>query len=518
MLELYRYNKNEYKTILYRNYSNIANRDLNNILFTVEDVFEDENNFVLNYSNPICGISKSYWMCVITKDEYKVSIKLFTGSRVRKVSKLFFKVRKSVKYFTFNLKTGDSYYGILNDYNLKKKKKPFFYKNNFHYKHLDLILNHINNTFSSEITDRVRQCFYDFTGISNEIDLVKKYLDIKKIKYPDNFYAFYKTYFNRVDSKLLNKHQKRLVDAFMNKVNIRGSVVKKILHKTENLNIFTYKVGVSLFGDEWMNQDEDIILKCFNYSSYSNLSRYDDYTLNLMSKKEKYRVLKIFKEMIGSNEIGFYSFLDHIKLYNDFILYGNKNIKWKSDTIKSFKEEHIKWADEIEYYRSGEYFRVYPKYFYSIEKENNIGGEIFFFKILDNSRNYNEESEFQSNCVKNYLGRSRSFIVSVRKKDVNYDSIDRATVEYGISKDLKTNKIITERVQFLGRFNKPLSEKWSDVLNVLDCEVDRIHNDEKFETVKIKKVCSTGIELFSDSYWSDKGKTFWSYKNLMLNE
>ena len=323
---------------------------------------------------------------------------------------------------------------------------------------------------------------------------------------------------NRVKYNLLIKHNKKLIDAFMDMVGIRGSVVKKILHNTENLNIFPYKIGVSLFGDDWMNQNEDIILKCFNYSSYSNLSRYDDYNLDLMSKKEKYRVLTIFKAIISSNGIGFYSFLDHIKLYNDFVLYGNDSVKWKSDTIESFKEEHIKWSDDIEYYRSGEYFRIYPDYFYSIEKEYIIGEDVYFFKILDNSRNYNEESTFQSNCVKNYLGRSRSFIISVRKKSNNNESLDRATVEYEISKDLNTDKVLAQRIQFLGKYNTILSEKWYEILSILDREVIKIHSDDKFETVKIKKICSTGVELFSDSYWTDKGKTLWSYKNLILNE
>jgi hypothetical protein len=123
--------------------------------------------------------------------------------------------------------------------------------------------------------------------------------------------------------------------------------------------------------------------------------------------------------------------------------------------------------------------------------------------LLDDSQNYNAESYLQSNCVKTYIGKCASIIVSLRKGDDKSD--ERATVEYYLKKPSGGSEIGVNRIQSLGRFNNALSEEWNDVLFKLDEVMLSYIEDNKFETVKVKKECKNGKELTSDSTWKDNG-------------
>jgi hypothetical protein len=170
-----------------------------------------------------------------------------------------------------------------------------------------------------------------------------------------------------------------------------------------------------------------------------------------------------------------------------------------------FRQEHLDWTDKIQFYKQGVYKREYPQYF--IDKiQNNIGEYIPV--LLTNSSEYNEESSTQSNCVKTYIGRPSSFIISLRKGRYG----DRATIEYSLTK--VEDKVKIKRIQSLGRFNNRLGEEWNDVLFKLDEVVLSSVKDKRFETVKIIKECKNGVILNSDSYFDHGGKLRWTYKNI----
>jgi hypothetical protein len=193
-------------------------------------------------------------------------------------------------------------------------------------------------------------------------------------------------------------------------------------------------------------------------------------------------------------------------MYTELRLYGENDLRWLSENNKDeFRQEHLDWTDKIQFYKQGVYKREYPQYF--IDKiQNNIGEYIPV--LLTNSSEYNEESSTQSNCVKTYIGRPSSFIISLRKGRYG----DRATIEYSLTK--VEDKVKIKRIQSLGRFNNRLGEEWNDVLFKLDEVVLSSVKDKRFETVKIIKECKNGVILNSDSYFDHGGKLRWTYKNI----
>jgi hypothetical protein len=129
--------------------------------------------------------------------------------------------------------------------------------------------------------------------------------------------------------------------------------------------------------------------------------------------------------------------------------------------------------------------------------------------LLDSSSTYNEESNYQSNCVKGYIGKPSCLIISVR---CGQFSEERATIEYSLTK--KDDKIFADRVQSLGKFNQKLDVQWTTVLLKLDQVVLSCVRDKRFETVKLTKECNNGAVLKSDTYWNDEGKLRWVVQNI----
>ena len=65
-----------------------------------------EEDFAKNYGNQLTTIRKDYLMIVVESNEDKVSLKIFSGSKIRARGKRFFRIRKNLVYLSVNKKTG----------------------------------------------------------------------------------------------------------------------------------------------------------------------------------------------------------------------------------------------------------------------------------------------------------------------------------------------------------------------------------------------------------------------------
>jgi len=295
----------------------------------------------------------------------------------------------------------------------------------------------------------------------------------------------------------------------MGEKGLSGKKLKTALHKCSSLNIGLYECAKKLFGDDWVNQEPDFIINTLN-CEHSNFDRPVPVEfVNVISKEELRRVFRLFKRVYFDGVLDYFTFIDHIRMYTELKLYGEQDLKWMSDedSKEFFREEHLDWTDKIQFYKRGHYNRIYPTCLYDLI-EKPIGD--YYPVVLNSSTNYNEESSLQSNCVKTYIGRPSSLIISLRKGSPNAD--DRATIEYKLSNN--GNYVVSNRVQSLGRFNSKLDEHWITPLFKLDEHVLSYVKDKKFETVKLTKKCANGTLLESDSEWDEFGTLRWTYKGI----
>jgi hypothetical protein len=506
-------------------------------LFLLESNDLTEKNFTENFNNPIWSVSRQNFLVVVEKDGDKIALKTFETFKYRRPGVKWFKVTKHMNFITVNIITGDVYVGGIKNYQLKRKCKKTIRRNYFInepvLRMMSKIKNHIKsygyNTENSATTAVEAVSTFvsqiDNADVFGDLDfnerLFKFYLTKRGVKFPNNFSAFTDEWFGSDIKKCLKKKDNKMVDAVMMRHNISGKQVKKALHNCTKLNMEVYKFAQNVFGDDWLNQDYNLILECFNSDINTIPVPIEFY--NYISNEELKRVFTLFKQVVVTKTLDYYTFRDHIRMYTELKRYGELDLKWmSSDESKvKFREEHLDWTDKIEYHRNGTYTRIYPKYSYDvIENPIKVGEYDYYPVLLDDSLNYNLESHLQSNCVKTYIDICGSIIISLRKG--NDTSDDRATIEYVLNKSVGTDKISIERFQSLGRFNNRLSEEWNDVLFKLDEVMLSYVKDNRFETVKIIKK-TNGKEFTSDSTWEEFGSEIlrtliWCEDNIMKNE
>ena len=534
--EIFKRNFEKYESVRYRTFNSVKESHLGSEkhpFFNFDASFKDEKTFVENFGNPLFSVSKEYYMVVVEKDEDKVSIKRFYGLKHRKGGNSWFKIVKNMSFISVNKKTGDVYVGSMENYQKKRKCVKKIRKNSFLDNHLSSFQSILKNTlthFTTEenfnISSLAIQAFINevdgqtnFSNLSFDSRLFKFYLDKKQIKYPNNFNVYSTHLLGTPFRKLLKKENNRLVEAFMIFNNLKGKKLKLALHTCDYINLQNYFVAKNLFGEDWINQDGNIISEIISQKTTISVSnQMIDEFKNLVSVEEMKRVYKLFKQSAVDQRLDSWTFVDHIRMYTELKRFGEVDLKWMSsdDSQDEFRKEHLDWTDKLDHYKKGTYTRIYPQYMIDeLNKPYTINGVTYHPILLTNSNLYNAESAIQSNCVKGYIGRPSSFIISLRKDDV--DSGERATIEYRLKYSKDKEDILCERIQTLGKHNRPLGEEWNDTLANLDQQVFSYIKDKRFETVKITKVCKNGITLESDSEWDDYGNLQWSYKPIDNN-
>jgi len=490
-------------------------------LFTYKKTHKTEEEFVTRFADQMYAVTRNNTTIVVERDGDKVAIKLFWGYKHRRAGVVWFKTIKHVEFISVNTKTGDVYVGGIDNYHLKRKSRKKIRRNYFIGEPLNNLSLSIRNCIRRVDSNLDVDCAHDaldvfiqtidpidnFGKLTHNQRLFKFYLNKRGVKFPNNFHVYTNEWFGPEIKKILKWSGNRMVDAVMERNELSGKQIKKALHNCESLNLAMLTLARNMFNDDWVNQDYELILGCLN----SNISYYPlpvDFK-QFVTNEELKRIYKLFRHVVIHGTLDAHTFYDHMRFYCDLKLY-EPNIKWMSsdDNKSDFRDEHLDWTDKLQSYREGTYYRKYPEYSYKVISEPiEHDGEVYYPVLLDNSRNYNEESNAQSNCVKTYIGNCGSMIISLRQGGV--DSEVRATIEYRLNKALVTKTINVDRVQSLGKFNKKLTEEWNDVLFKLDKRMLYYVKDENFDTVKIKKVHKSGLELDSTSNWRDDGRLVW---------
>ena len=505
MADIYKFTHSIYTTNMFKNY-NEYNENLETEEFSVEtedNLFDmpvvktrdsemysskhpkwtfdkslyTEEDFVENYGNPMASVNIYRPTVVVTKDDKKVAIKFFEYQRTRMQGKPYFRVSTKVKYITFNYITHSLYSGHIINYHKKRKFTKRIKRNCFYDGSLNQMLGAlsdmvrfvlektpellINNTVVNDVIthfiDNIPNTEKYKMYTPNEV-LFKLYLDGHKIKSPNNWNTFINIY-PQPKKKDYVKHKLKFMDAFMFIHGLQGDKIKLVLHKVTDIKgLEFFKFTNDFFGKEFMaSQDDKLIQDIVECNLYIN-GGMTGYLKNL-SKREKNNSFEVFKQVLRG-DVDINTYYDHFRMINQLRQF--EPVKWDAKDYDSFTNEHMVLSDKISFYTKGTFERIYVEEFTNrVQEPLNIDGVTYYPVLLKTSEEYNMESFIQSNCVKGYVDRAPSLIISFREG--SQDSKVRATIEFTISEE---NKL--KRIQTLGRFNKGLDDEWKKPLIMLD--------------------------------------------------
>lgn len=454
--------------------------------------FNTSEEFMKHYANKLARVFHHKTTIVIEKNGDKLSFKVFRYNNERRQGVHYFKKTRSMSFFTLNLKTGVLYQGEITGLHRKKKNRKIR-TNFFHQNPISLISDSlywfVDSSVRMQEFESLRDLFLshipdfplsdDMLWEDHEMGLgfYRYYLQKKGVSIPDNFTDIQHCgYEGIVPSKFFKKGKNKFIDSLMLYHGFSGDVIKKALHTKNRFTFNTLKSLISLVGSTRVQQDYDLMM---HYLCHPNniLIPYD---VSWITEAERKRIWAVIK---GSKP-RMLVIRDHI----EFIVFlRKKNIdqKWESKTYKEFIVEHKKLSDEVAKFKKGIFNRKYPDEFYSTFKEpitvtiENSEPITYSVNILSEQDEYYQESEHQQNCVKTYLMKPGSFILSIRNKE------DRATVEYQI-KSIK-NTVNVYRTQSLGRFNKELDPSWDNILKIVDEMVNNLISKTGYEIVLTKE-------------------------------
>lgn len=444
----------------------------------------DEQILIDNYSNILASIDSSRCIVVVEKNQEKVSLKIFKNHFHREAGKKYFRKATNLQFITYRYKDGAVFYGDMNNYHKKRKftkrVRRFTFGSQDIINNTLHILNRVNSDYSNkptyvDVKNAVWSFITEVAGEPNKEEFYRKILTKQGIKYSNNFKAFYSLPLSNILKKEYRKHDFKFIDTLMWRTGLEGKKIRRVLHKVENFNTETYNLIVKLYGLQYVNSQDDDILKLLFENKIRIYTGEINFTL-----KEKHNSFDILKLVLfGSIDPSVFS--DHIRFYN--LIKRFEPIKWDSNNYDDFLDEHQEWTEKFSSYTNGNFERNYSDEFVNSVQRGILGKDLSYIPmVLKTSSEYNEESGVQSNCVRTYIKRPESLIISLRRSDGV-----RATIEYRIFGDEKSDMKI-KRVQTLGKFNQRLDESWNNPIDILDTRVYENFNNDFIDEYSITSV------------------------------
>ena len=205
---------------------------------------------------------------------------------------------------------------------------------------------------------------------------------------------------------------------------------------------------------------------------------------------DKVRLIKLLNNGLNPSIL-----FDHLKMVNILNVKYTHLFKMKFNSRVEFDNEHYELSELLASYKKGKVTRFYGKNVTHIIEEiiPGIMGVDYYPKVLLTSKDYNDESQRQHNCVRSYIEKPTSLIISLRVG--GEDSKERATLEYRFLESGDLN-----RVQSLGNRNTNLSVTYDTSLEIIDNRISKLYREKKLKyrhsLKNIKVVKSSGENQF----------------------
>jgi len=116
--------------------------------YTFKAEYDTEEKFVEHYGNPLAQLYLNRVIVSVTKENDKVSFKVFNYYKSRRVAGKWFRLKTNCKFITFNYKTNALYIGSLDNYHLKRKCRKRVSRVLFNNDPINQMRRHLRDSFN----------------------------------------------------------------------------------------------------------------------------------------------------------------------------------------------------------------------------------------------------------------------------------------------------------------------------------------------------------------------------------
>jgi hypothetical protein len=310
--------------------------------------------------------------------------------------------------------------------------------------------------------------------------MINKVVDIfvktNKIKVPNDYHELIEFWYPT--KAYLKKNDNKLVASILDRLKIKSKHTIKLIHENPKMSITRLYSFVKYFGyQEFHKYLSNLNHNLYTYplsegkSNITSLSRFPyEMVVYDLYDNEKHNILKLLNDFLNENEfqlinpISFDNILssllrqidDHIRMLNR-IREHHDDIKFNSQTIRDFNEEHIQFSRRENLIRRGYYieFIFEDELLNTIEEPIKTENGTYYPVILKKDVEYTLEGQHMHHCVGGYYENENSIIISIRQSSI--DGPERITCEYSTY-----NKRCVQAKYFCNtnppeRFSEPLS-------------------------------------------------------------
>jgi len=459
----------------------------------------NEEVFLNNYGNQRVGIDSNSLTIVIEEIENKISLKVYSTFKNRTVGSTYFRTRKILNFITYNTDSKNLYIGTINKKKVKminkKLKVNCFYDHSITQLRLyirrmirDMVYGTIgksddiysslivNTNHGNEESFEVFKVFFNILSNKTNIELncdssdldkemFKFYLQDNNFKYPDTYSEFSSIPFPK--SKL--KKYGNIVTLIMSELGLKGKKVREILNQLNDVDIVKVYDLYRMLGVDYFNKLNNSVFVGTETPSYLKLDiiKQRNHNFNkLLNNFDKRRIVNLLNDNTRFSLI-----MDHLQIIKNLKNYSH-DFKMKFTDRDSFNAEHYEVAEIYDSYKKGIITRNYGDLFKEKIEDVIMGtnGVDYHPVLLLTTKDFNEESQHQSNCVRTYIEKSNCVIISLREGSPNGD--ERATIEY------RFHRKEMVRVQSLGKYNKNLTAMYDTPLEILDSRIKELYRKD----------------------------------------
>ena len=461
--------------------------------FTVSNYLEDKEVFIEEYANQLCDLDNIRKTVVVEKEGDKVRLSFYYYHKFRKVGKKFFTKEYERVYLTYNLKTNNFYItkvikGIGNRRNRRIRCNTMYgvttissHLHDFKFTNDDSqFLKTYMSTLDSE-TQYGKDRYLTF-----EEAFIRFFIGKNEIKGPNHLTSLMiKLYPGK---KALKKNGNNIIPAILDRIGLKSKFFINLMnnYKPDLTYVVMYANLLGLKHIKNLNKDF-FKYERLPYETFLDIRvKYDnviDSDYDIITDYDRKNIVKIINdftlsESIDKNTIGQRNqagnitglIQDHIRIIRKLKEY-EPDIKIRAKTFTEFENEHTNYSEKYSLYRnSEEIYYLYDSKLINELKNSQNGCD---YVLLSNDMDYINESTHQSNCVRTYIDKFDSIIISVRRGN------KRVTTEFTFN-----GLCIQQR----GSYNSPTDVDLIDDVERLETIVKNLYlrGDLKPPQIKIK--------------------------------
>lgn len=460
--------------------------------FTVSKYSENKEDFIDEYGNMLCDLENNRRTVVVEKEGDKVRLSFYYYKKFRKVGKLYFAKMYDRHYLTYNLKTNNFYMtNVMKSIGYRRSKR--IRCNPTH--NISRVVEHIHDfKFTNDDSEYLKVFMRALDPDTNygkdkyltfEEAFVRFFVSRNGIKGPNHMTSLILR--NYPGKKSLKKNGYNLIHSILDNVGLKSKYFISLMNNykpdlsylIQYANLLGLKyvksINKEFFKKERAPYETFVDLKKKYYEDtelypiYQNITDYD--RKNIVKVINDFTVTSPDTPINNTRSMNITGLInDHIRIMDNLRTF-EEDIKFRAKTYSEFEQEHVNYSEKYSLYRnSEEIYYQYDEKIINCLKNSQKGYE---YVLLSNDMDYINESTHQNNCVRTYIDKFDSIIISVRLGD------KRITTEFTYKGDC---------IQKRGSYNSKVDESFNEGIIELERIMKTIYlsGGLKQPTIKIK--------------------------------